>query len=60
MTLAQAIEQHIDRTLAECGGNISKAARELGIHRSSLQRRLRRRERMPENILEASTLTNGT
>lgn len=43
MTLTEAMDAHIDRTLAECGGNISAAARRLGIQRSTLQRRLRRR-----------------
>jgi two-component system response regulator RegA len=32
--------QHIQRVLADCGGNISQAARLLGILRGSLQRRL--------------------
>lgn len=34
--------EHINRVLADCGGNISKAARILGIHRRSLQRKLSR------------------
>jgi two-component system response regulator RegA len=34
--------EHIQRVLAECGGNISRAARLLGMHRRSLQRRLNR------------------
>jgi two-component system response regulator RegA len=32
--------EHINRVLADCGGNISQAARVLGIHRRSLQRKL--------------------
>jgi two-component system response regulator RegA len=32
--------EHIQRVLTECGGNISKAARLLGLHRRSLQRKL--------------------
>lgn len=32
--------EHIQRTLHECAGNISEAARRLGIHRRTLQRRL--------------------
>lgn len=32
--------EHIQRVLAECGGNISQAARLLGIDRRSLQRKL--------------------
>lgn len=42
-TLAQAEWEHIHRVLADCGGNISEAARRLGIHRRSLQRKLRKR-----------------
>lgn len=41
-TLARAEQQHISRALLECGGNISAAARRLGIHRRSLQRKLSR------------------
>jgi two-component system response regulator RegA len=32
--------EHIQRVLADCGGNISKAARALGVHRRTLQRKL--------------------
>ncbi len=39
-SLARAEWEHIQRVLAECGGNISQAARLLGIHRRSLQRKL--------------------
>lgn len=39
-TLARAEWEHIQRVLADCGGNISEAARRLGIHRRSLQRKL--------------------
>lgn len=42
-TLARAEWEHIHRILAECEGNISEAARQLGIHRRSLQRKLRKR-----------------
>ncbi len=42
-TLAQAEWEHIHRILADCGNNISEAARRLGIHRRSLQRKLRKR-----------------
>ena len=31
---------HIQRALSDCDGNISAAARRLGIHRRSLQRKL--------------------
>ena len=39
-SLAKVEWEHIQRTLADCGGNISEAARRLGIHRRSLQRKL--------------------
>lgn len=32
--------EHIQRVLADCGGNISEAARQLGMHRRTLQRKL--------------------
>ncbi|MCG3200589.1 MAG: Photosynthetic apparatus regulatory protein RegA [Gammaproteobacteria bacterium] len=35
--------EHIQRVLADCGGNISEAARKLGMHRRSLQRKLHKR-----------------
>ncbi|MBL4844369.1 MAG: response regulator [Planctomycetes bacterium] len=35
--------EHIQRVLADTGGNVSQAARVLGIHRRSLQRKLARR-----------------
>lgn len=35
--------EHIQRVLAECDGNISATARRLGMHRRSLQRKLRKR-----------------
>ncbi len=41
-TLARAEWEHIQRVLRDCGGNISEAARRLGIHRRSLQRKLQR------------------
>lgn len=34
--------EHCARTIADCGGNVSKAARRLGVHRQSLQRWLRK------------------
>lgn len=34
--------EHIQRVLADSGGNISEAARRLGLHRRSLQRKLER------------------
>lgn len=42
LTLARAEWEHINRVLADCGGNISEAARRLGIHRRSLQRKLQK------------------
>jgi two-component system response regulator RegA len=42
-SLARAEWEHIHRILADCEGNISEAARRLGIHRRSLQRKLRKR-----------------
>jgi len=41
-TLARVEWEHIMRVLADCEGNVSEAARRLGIYRSSLQRRLRK------------------
>jgi len=41
-SLARAEWEHIHRVLADCGGNISEAARRLGIHRRSLQRKLQK------------------
>jgi two-component system response regulator RegA len=41
-SLARAEWEHIQRVLTECGGNISEAARRLGIHRRSLQRKLQK------------------
>jgi two-component system, response regulator RegA len=39
-SLARVEYEHIQRVLADCDGNISKAARILGLHRRSLQRKL--------------------
>jgi two-component system response regulator RegA len=39
-TLARMEWEHINRVLMDCGGNISQAARLLGLHRRSLQRKL--------------------
>ncbi len=41
-SLARVEWEHINRVLSDCGGNISKAARLLGIHRRLLQRKLER------------------
>ncbi|NOY26538.1 MAG: response regulator [Oligoflexia bacterium] len=42
-TLARAEWEHIQAVLAETGGNISEAARRLGLHRRTLQRKLQKR-----------------
>ncbi|MDR3723326.1 MAG: response regulator [Terracidiphilus sp.] len=39
-SLARVEWEHIQRVLTDCGGNISLAAKQLGIHRRSLQRKL--------------------
>ncbi len=39
-SLARTEWEHIQRVLADCTGNVSQAARLLGIHRRSLQRKL--------------------
>jgi two-component system response regulator RegA len=41
-TLARAEWEHINRVVSDCGGNISAAARRLGMHRRSLQRKLQK------------------
>jgi len=42
-SLARAEWEHIQRVLTDCQGNVSKAARVLGVHRRSLQRKLSKR-----------------
>lgn len=39
-SLARVEREHIERVLSECGGNVSKAARVLGMHRRTLQYKL--------------------
>jgi two-component system response regulator RegA len=39
-SLARVEWEHIQRVLSDCGGNVSEAARELSMHRRSLQRKL--------------------
>ncbi|MCO4764204.1 MAG: response regulator [Myxococcales bacterium] len=41
-SLARAEWEHVQRVLSECNGNISEAARRLGLHRRSLQRKLQK------------------
>lgn len=40
MSLDRVEWEHINRVLAECDGNVSEAARTLGLHRRTLQRKL--------------------
>ncbi len=42
-SLARAEWKHIQRVLNDCDGNISQAARRLGLHRRTLQRKLQKR-----------------
>jgi two-component system response regulator RegA len=35
--------EHLQRVLADCDGNVSEAARRLGLHRRTLQRKLHKR-----------------
>ena len=41
-SLARAEWEHINRVLTDCDGNISRAARILGLHRRTLQRKLQK------------------
>jgi two-component system response regulator RegA len=41
-TLARAEWEHMSRVLADCGGNVSEAARRLGITRRTLQLKLKK------------------
>ena len=41
-TLATHERDYIETVLSDCGGNVSQAARALGLHRQSLQRKLRK------------------
>lgn len=41
-SLARAEWEHVNRVLDDCDGNVSEAARRLGIYRQSLQRKLRK------------------
>jgi two-component system response regulator RegA len=41
-SLARAEWEHINRVLSDCAGNVSEAARRLGMHRRSLQRKLQK------------------
>ncbi len=39
--LEEVVRRHVDRVLQSCGGNVSEAARRLGISRQTLRRKLR-------------------
>lgn len=41
-TLARVEWEHINRVLADCDNNLSEAARRLGVHRRSLQRKIQK------------------
>ncbi len=41
-SLDRAAWEHLQRVLSECQGNISAAARKLGMHRRTLQRKLQK------------------
>ena len=41
-SLARVEWEHIQRVMTECQGNVSQAARVLGLHRRSLQRKLQK------------------
>lgn len=45
MSLDRMEWEHINRVLVDCGGNVSEAARLLGLHRRSLQRKLAKHPR---------------
>lgn len=42
-SLARVEWEHMQRVLTDCDGNVSEAARQLGMHRKSLQRKLAKR-----------------
>lgn len=42
-SLARVEWEHLNRVLTDCDGNVSEAARQLGMHRRSLQRKLSKR-----------------
>ncbi|MEM6926258.1 MAG: helix-turn-helix domain-containing protein, partial [Myxococcota bacterium] len=41
-SLARAEWEHIQRVLHDCGGNVTRAAKMLGLHRRTLQRKLQK------------------
>jgi two-component system response regulator RegA len=58
-SLARNEWEHIHRVLSDCGGNISEAARRLGIHRRSLQRKLRKRAPEDPDVPEVEDNVEG-
>jgi two-component system response regulator RegA len=40
-SLAEVEAEYVQRVLDECGGNVSQSAKVLGVHRRSLQRKLK-------------------
>lgn len=46
LSVARVEWEHIQRVLAACEGNVSRAARQLNMHRRSLQRKLAKRPRI--------------
>lgn len=49
--------EHIQQAMQDCQGNVSAAARLLGMHRRSLQRKLARRPRPPGGVVRNSDST---
>ena len=54
LSLEALVWEHIQRVLDEHQGNISAAARALGMHRRTLQRKLHRHERALLTVKELS------
>ncbi len=52
--LARVEWEHIQRVMADCDGNVSQAARLLGIHRRSLQRKLAKNPVRETNLTKNS------
>lgn len=52
MSLDRVTWEHIHRVLDDSNGNVSEAARRLGLHRQSLQRKLRKVPRLLESARE--------
>ncbi len=52
LTAAQAARKHQIEALAECGGNVTRAAALLGVTRQALQRSLRKRPKMKRELAD--------